>query len=232
MKSPLSLACRLSSLGGSAGPRPPAGVPKGTHSAHRWREQSSSARGPTGNKDPARAQLRRRSFANRTPFRRARRRAGRGAPGRGGPDPAGLRACSRARVRGRRRGRHAARPGVADHIRRRLRPPRGAKVLGRQPARRLGRVRARDGAAQRTVPPARGGARRHGRSGCLGAVDPSPAFALFCFTLAISLRTLGVGADFALATAVALLTQAFVLSLALRTRVSEAAPAGSGRASF
>ena len=65
-----------------------------------------------------------------------------------------------------------------------------------------------------------------------GLVAGFGAFALFCFTLAISLRTLGIGAGFALATGVALLTQAFVLSLALRTRVSEPAPAGSGRASF
>ena len=59
-----------------------------------------------------------------------------------------------------------------------------------------------------------------------GLVAGFGAFALFCFTLAISLRTLGVAASFALATGVALLTQAFVLSLALRARVLERTAGG------
>ncbi len=59
-----------------------------------------------------------------------------------------------------------------------------------------------------------------------GLVAGFGAFALFCFTLAISLRTLGVASSFALATGVAVLTQAFVLSLTLRTtRVGETAAA-------
>ncbi len=60
------------------------------------------------------------------------------------------------------------------------------------------------------------------------------AFALFCFTLAISLRSLGVGAAFALAAAVALLTQGTILALMARrpalgaARVAEASGALSG----
>jgi uncharacterized membrane protein (GlpM family) len=51
------------------------------------------------------------------------------------------------------------------------------------------------------------------------------AFALFCFTLAVSLRRLDTGAAFALATAVALLTQAIVLALAREQPASPALPA-------
>jgi hypothetical protein len=51
-----------------------------------------------------------------------------------------------------------------------------------------------------------------------GLVAGFVAFALFCFTLAVSLRSLGIGSAFALATAVALLTQGFLVSLALRAR--------------
>jgi hypothetical protein len=43
------------------------------------------------------------------------------------------------------------------------------------------------------------------------------AFALFCFTLAISLRSLGTAAGFVLATAVALVTQALVLAATRRS---------------
>ena len=59
-----------------------------------------------------------------------------------------------------------------------------------------------------------------------GLVAGFGAFALFCFTLAISLRTLGVAASFALATGVALCTQGFVLSLTLRARVLERTAGG------
>jgi hypothetical protein len=51
-----------------------------------------------------------------------------------------------------------------------------------------------------------------------GLVAGFVAFALFCFTLAVSLRSLGIGAAFALATGVALLTQGALLSLTLRSR--------------
>jgi multidrug transporter EmrE-like cation transporter len=46
-----------------------------------------------------------------------------------------------------------------------------------------------------------------------GMVTGFGAFALFCFVLAISLRHLDTGAAFALATGLALLTQALVLTL-------------------
>src|ERR1700730_3690637 len=49
------------------------------------------------------------------------------------------------------------------------------------------------------------------------------AFALFCFTLAVSLRSLGIAAAFALAPAVAVLTQG--LSLTLMARLPALAPA-------
>lgn len=44
------------------------------------------------------------------------------------------------------------------------------------------------------------------------------AYALFCFVLAISLRSLGIAESFLLATAVALVTQALALSLSWRAR--------------
>lgn len=47
-----------------------------------------------------------------------------------------------------------------------------------------------------------------------GLIAGFGAFALFCFTLAVSLRSLGTGPAFALATTVALGTQALVLALA------------------
>ena len=43
------------------------------------------------------------------------------------------------------------------------------------------------------------------------------AFALFCFTLSVSLRTLGIAAAFVLATGVAVLVQGLLLMLATRT---------------
>jgi uncharacterized membrane protein (GlpM family) len=46
-----------------------------------------------------------------------------------------------------------------------------------------------------------------------GLVSGFGAFALFCFTLAIALRSMDTGSAFALATALALLTQAGVLVL-------------------
>jgi hypothetical protein len=49
------------------------------------------------------------------------------------------------------------------------------------------------------------------------------AFALFCFVLAVALKPLGVGAAFALATTVALLTQGAII--ALLARLSAVAPA-------
>lgn len=54
-----------------------------------------------------------------------------------------------------------------------------------------------------------------------GLISGFGAFALFCFTLAVSLRTLHTGDAFALATALALLTQALVLAL-VRTRLAPA----------
>jgi hypothetical protein len=51
-----------------------------------------------------------------------------------------------------------------------------------------------------------------------GLVGGFGAFALFCFALAVSLRHLDTGAAFALATAVALLTQAVVLAFARERR--------------
>jgi hypothetical protein len=58
-----------------------------------------------------------------------------------------------------------------------------------------------------------------------GLVGGFGAFALFCFALALSLRRLDTGAAFALATAVALLTQAVVLALARERPSSPALPA-------
>src|SRR6185312_14190825 len=49
-----------------------------------------------------------------------------------------------------------------------------------------------------------------------GLISGYGAFALFCFTLAVSLRPLGTAVAFLLATAVALLTQAIVLLLTHR----------------
>ncbi len=60
-----------------------------------------------------------------------------------------------------------------------------------------------------------------------GLVAGFGAFALFCFTLAISLRSLDTAPAFALATGVALLTQATVLALARHD--SAVAPAQPGR---
>ncbi|HEX7609257.1 MAG TPA: hypothetical protein VF380_01165 [Solirubrobacteraceae bacterium] len=50
------------------------------------------------------------------------------------------------------------------------------------------------------------------------------AFALFCFTLAVSLPPLGTGASFALATAVALLTQGLLIALLARMPSVSAPP--------
>lgn len=59
------------------------------------------------------------------------------------------------------------------------------------------------------------------------------AFALFCFTLAITLRPLGTGAAFALATAVALLTQGAIIALLRQLPTTpptpQLAPAPRGR---
>jgi hypothetical protein len=52
-----------------------------------------------------------------------------------------------------------------------------------------------------------------------GMVSGFGAFALFCFTLAVSLRTLGTASGFVLATAVALLTQALVFAVTRRRAV-------------
>ena len=54
-----------------------------------------------------------------------------------------------------------------------------------------------------------------------GMIAGFGAFALFCFTLAVSLRGLGTGLGFAIATAVALGTQALVLSLLRHGPVTE-----------
>ncbi len=53
-----------------------------------------------------------------------------------------------------------------------------------------------------------------------GMVAGFGAFALFCFTLAVSLRGLGTGAAFALATGIALGTQALVFSIVGRDRAA------------
>jgi hypothetical protein len=53
-----------------------------------------------------------------------------------------------------------------------------------------------------------------------GLITGFGAFALFCFTLALSLRALGVTAAFALASGVALLTQSLLLRRALRKPVA------------
>jgi hypothetical protein len=50
------------------------------------------------------------------------------------------------------------------------------------------------------------------------------AFALFCFTLAVSLRSLGIAAGFALAVAVALVTQGAIIALLPRVPAVSAAP--------
>jgi len=56
-----------------------------------------------------------------------------------------------------------------------------------------------------------------------GLLSGLGAFALFCFTLAVSLRGLGIAASFALASAVALLAQgAMLTAFALRPAVAEA----------
>lgn len=61
-----------------------------------------------------------------------------------------------------------------------------------------------------------------------GLVAGFVAFALFCFTLAVTLRSLGIGAAFALATGVALLTQGSLVSLTLRARSGVRAAASAG----
>ncbi len=57
-----------------------------------------------------------------------------------------------------------------------------------------------------------------------GLVSGFGAFALFCFTLAVSLPRLGTAAAFALATALALLTQALVLALVRGESASRGLP--------
>jgi hypothetical protein len=57
-----------------------------------------------------------------------------------------------------------------------------------------------------------------------GLISGFVAFALFCFTLAISLNRLGTPAAFALATALALLTQAATILIARRERTPAALP--------
>jgi hypothetical protein len=58
-----------------------------------------------------------------------------------------------------------------------------------------------------------------------GLISAYGAFALFCFTLAVSLRPLGIAAGFVLATAVALLTQALVMLLMRPRTASRRDPA-------
>ena len=58
-----------------------------------------------------------------------------------------------------------------------------------------------------------------------GMVSGFAAFALFCFTLAVSLRDLGTAGGFALAASVALLTQSIVFALVARTSEPVAATA-------
>ncbi len=61
-----------------------------------------------------------------------------------------------------------------------------------------------------------------------GLVAGFIAFALFCFTLAVSLRSLGIGAAFGLASGVALLTQGLLVSHALRARSAVRTAASPG----
>ena len=58
-----------------------------------------------------------------------------------------------------------------------------------------------------------------------GLVSGFGAFALFCFTLAVSLRRMDTASAFALATVLALATQALVLALARREPASQPLPA-------
>ena len=58
-----------------------------------------------------------------------------------------------------------------------------------------------------------------------GLLSGFGAFALFCFTLAVSLRRMDTASAFALATALALATQALVLALARREPASRPLPA-------
>jgi hypothetical protein len=58
-----------------------------------------------------------------------------------------------------------------------------------------------------------------------GLLSGFGAFALFCFTLSMSLRTLDIASAFALATAVALLTQSVVLALTRGGLAADAPPA-------
>jgi hypothetical protein len=60
-----------------------------------------------------------------------------------------------------------------------------------------------------------------------GLITGFGAFALFCFTLALSLRTLGVAGAFALASGLAILAQGLLLRQALRES-NLVVPAGSG----
>jgi hypothetical protein len=53
-----------------------------------------------------------------------------------------------------------------------------------------------------------------------GLISGFFAFALFCFTLAVSLRMLGIAGAFALASGVAMLTQGVLLALATRAGAS------------
>ncbi len=61
-----------------------------------------------------------------------------------------------------------------------------------------------------------------------GLISGFGAFALFCFTLAVSLRSLGIAGGFLLATAVALLTQALVLLVTHRAAALGEPPLGAG----
>ena len=78
--------------------------------------------------------------------------------------PADLRAQPRTRVRRQRGRRDTARAGLADRLHRRLRPPRRAPVVGREPAPRLARLRGDDRPLHRRLGARRGRARprRHG----------------------------------------------------------------------
>ena len=60
-----------------------------------------------------------------------------------------------------------------------------------------------------------------------GLISGFGAFALFCFTLSISLRTLDIASSFALATVLALLTQSATLAITRGERASEALPASA-----
>ena len=149
--------------------------PAGGRGAARRGAQSCPG-GTARDKAAARPGLRGGRLADGAPLRAARRRPDSGPARRGGPDPARLRARPRERVRRERRRGHAARAGLADRLRRRLRPPGSAGLLGGEHARRLARLRAGHGDLQHPLRARGRGARdrprRHAGRGGPGPERP------------------------------------------------------------